>query len=395
MHARLYNEAASPAMTLPRVTGAYRPQPGGYRAFHPAPLPPNPPLALTAARVRLLSEADRAVAGLDSVTDLLPDPDGFVYSYVRREAVLSSRIEGTQSSLDDLVRREAGIEAGPGSDVNEVSNYVAALNEALAGLAEVPVSTRLIRAMHRRLMQDTRGAQREPGELRRHQVHIGAEGTGLGGAVFIPPPPDAVPDALAALESYIHAEEGDGADAPLIRIGLAHAQFETIHPFGDGNGRCGRLLISLLLAEKRLLRRPVLYLSLYFSRHRQAYYDHLQATRDAGDREGWIDFFLRGVIDTAADARDRARRIVRMREDHRDLIVSRGGAAKALRLLDHLFRQPYVSINTVAERLEVSFPTASRIVENLAQDLILHEVTGQQRGRIYVYQPYIDLFSDR
>jgi Fic family protein len=380
---------------MSRVTGAYHPQPGGYRAFHPAPLPPDPPLALTAARVRLLSEADRAVAGLDSVTDLLPDPDGFVYSYVRREAVLSSRIEGTQSSLDDLVRREAGIEAGRGSDVNEVSNYVAALNEALAALPDMPISARLIRMMHHRLMQDTRGGHREPGEFRRHQVHIGAEGTGLGGAIFVPPPPDAVPDSIAALESYIHASEALVADAPLIRIGLAHAQFETIHPFGDGNGRCGRLLISLLLAEKKLLRQPVLYLSLYFSRNRQAYYDHLQATRDQGDFEGWIDFFLRGVIETAADARDRARRILRMREDHRDLILARGGGAKALRLLDHLFRQPYVSMNGVAERLEISFPTASRMVENLEQDLILREVTGQQRGRIYVYQPYIDLFSDR
>lgn len=382
-------------MMILRDTGSYRPHTGGYHAFHPVPLPLRPPLDMTRDRIRLLSEADRAVAGLDSVTDLLPDPDGFVYSYVRREAVLSSQIEGTQSSLDDLVRREAGIDVARPNDAREVSNYVAALNESLEALATVPVSTRLIRGAHRRLMEGVRGAGRAPGDFRRHQVHIGPEGAGIADATFIPPPPEAIPDALAALETYIHAE-GDG-DAPLIRIGIAHAQFETIHPFGDGNGRCGRLLISLLLAEMRLLRQPVLYLSLYFRKHRQDYYERLQATRDSGDFEAWVDFFLRGVIDTAADARDRARRIVMMREEHRTRIVDTIGssAGNAFRLLDHLFRRPYVSINQVAERLGVAFPTASRMVEALEQLGILREMTGQQRGRIYVYQPYIDLFSDR
>jgi Fic family protein len=378
-----------------RTTGTYRPHTGGYNAFHPAPLPLDPPLAMSRERIRLLSEADRAVAGLDSVTDLLPDPDGFVYSYVRREAVLSSQIEGTQSSLDDLVRREAGAQATRRGDAGEVSNYVAALNESLRALHELPVSVRLIRQAHERLMQGVRGANRTPGALRTHQVHIGPEGAGIADAIFVPPPPEAVPDALAALEAYIHADE-DG-DPPLLRIGIAHAQFETIHPFGDGNGRCGRLLVSLLLAEKRLLRRPVLYLSLFFRRHRQEYYERLQATRDSGDYEGWIDFFLRGVIEVAADARDRARGIVEMRETHRARIVeaASGNPGHAFRLLDDLFRRPHVSINAVAGTLGVTFPTAARLVETYESLGILHEITGQQRNRIYVHKPYIDLFSDR
>jgi Fic family protein len=347
-------------------------------------------------RIRLLSEADRALAGLDSVTELLPDPDAFVYSYVRREAVLSSQIEGTQSSLDDLVRREAGLDPPHVNDAREVSNYVAALNESLAALAEMPVSTRLIRDAHRRLMQGTRGANRRPGELRSHQVHIGAEGSTITEAIFVPPPPEAIADALAALEAYIHRADETQHDPPLIRVGLAHAQFETIHPFGDGNGRCGRLLISLLLAEMRLLRRPVLYLSLYFRRNRQAYYERLQATRDHGDFERWIDFFLTGVVETAADARERARRIVVMREDHRALILDRlaTSAANGFRLLDMLFRRPYIQINGASEALDVSFPTAARIIETLADMGVLREITGQRRNRVYVYQPYIDLFSD-
>jgi Fic family protein len=288
-----------------RVTGERRPLPGGFSAFYPAPLPPEPPIETTRAMLRLVSEAERNVAGLDSATDLLPDPDGFVYSYVRREAVLSSQIEGTQSSLDDLVRREAGVaDSQRPQDVEEVSNYVKALNASMAALPRLPVSGRLIRDAHAILMHNVRGGDKAPGEFRRHQVHIGSAGGTIQDAVFVPPPPGAIPDAMAALERYLHAD--DDGDVPLIRIGLAHAQFETIHPFADGNGRCGRLLISLLLSETGLLRRPVLYLSAYFKEHRAEYYERLQATRDHGDFEGWLTFFLRGVADTAADARSRA-----------------------------------------------------------------------------------------
>jgi Fic family protein len=380
-----------------RSTGEYRPVPAGHQAFFPAALPPHPPIAMDRSLVRLLSEAERGLAGLDSATDLLPDPDRFVYTYIRREAVLSSQIEGTQSSLDDLVRREAGInDPNRAGDVNEVSNYVRALNRAIEALAEVPVSSRLIRAAHRELMDGVRGGDRRPGEFRSHQVHIGAPGATVADAVFVPPPPDAVEPSMAALEQYLHAGPGDDSDDPLlVRIGLAHAQFETIHPFADGNGRCGRLLISLLLAEKRLLRRPVLYLSAFFRAHRTEYYDRLQATRDAGDFEGWLAFFLRGVAETAADARDRARRIVLLREQHRNLILEHlhGSAGNAFQLLDQLYRRPYVNVTGVAKSLGTAFPTANALIDALERLEILREVTGQARNRIFVYQPYIDIFS--
>ena len=346
--------------------------------------------------VRFLSEAERGLAGLDSATDLLPNPDGFVYSYVRREAVLSSQIEGTQSSLDDLVRQEAGIaDAHRPRDVAEVSNYVAALNASMAALPNLPVSSRLIQEAHRILMHRVRGGDRTPGEFRRHQVHIGPAGAGLAEAVFVPPPPDAVPDAMGSLERYLHSE--DEHDPAIIRIGLAHAQFETIHPFADGNGRCGRLLISLLLSEKGLLRRPVLYLSDFFKTNRTEYYERLQATRDHGDFEGWLTFFLRGVAVTAADARDRARRIVALREHHRTLVVESlgGSAANGFRLLDRLFRVPYFPVRAVAEDLNVSFSTANNLINTLEELGIIREGTGQARNRIFVYQPYIDIFSER
>jgi Fic family protein len=352
---------------------------------------------MDATLVRLLSEADRGVAGLDSATDLLPDPDGFVYSYVRREAVLSSQIEGTQSSLDDLVQREAGVHnAARPPDVEEVSNYVAALNAAMAALPDLPVSGRLIRDAHRRLMQDVRGGDRTPGEFRRHQVFIGAAGGNIRDAVFVSPPAEAIGDAMAALERYLHAPDDEAADPALIRIGLAHAQFETIHPFVDGNGRCGRLLISLLLSEKRLLRRPVLYLSAFFRANREEYYTRLQATRDHGDFEGWLEFFLRGVAETAADALDRARRIVLLREAHRTLIVEhlQGSAANAFRLLDLLYRRPYFNIRSAAQDLAVTYPTVNKLVTVMESLGILREVTGWARHRIFVYQPYIDIFRD-
>jgi Fic family protein len=382
-----------------RKTGTHEPRVGGHRTFVPAPLPPNPPLRMDNRLARLLADAERGLAGLDSATDLLPDPDRFVYSYVRREAVLSSQIEGTQSSLDDLVRREAGIsDRFRPNDVTEVSNYVKALNNAMEALGRIPVSSRLIRQAHRDLMQGVRGGDKTPGEFRKHQVHIGASGAGIADAIFVPPPPEAVENCMGQLEAYLHAEPGDADDAAepwLIRIGLAHAQFETIHPFGDGNGRCGRLLISLLLAEKRLLRRPVLYLSSFLKAHRGEYYERLQATRDHGDFEGWLAFFLRGVAETAGDARDRARRIILLREEHRKLILEAlpNSAGNGFRLLDRLFKVPYFRVGAVAESLGVTFATANILIAALERLGIIREATGNARNRVFIYQPYIDLFS--
>src|SRR5690606_32008194 len=260
--------------------GRYLQQPAGYRAFIPAPLPPDPPLDLSGPLRERLSEADHALGRLDGSVLTLPNPDLFVFMYVRKEAVLSSQIEGTQSSLQDLLAAEAQLfEQSLPRDVNEVINYVRAMNHGLARLAELPVSVRLIREIHAELTRGVRGSRLQPGELRTSQNWIGPAGCTLSTATFVPPPHDSVPGALGDLESFLHARD---ELPPLVKIALAHVQFETIHPFLDGNGRVGRLLITFLLTECRVLHKPVLYLSHYCKQHRQAYYEHLQAVRDQG-----------------------------------------------------------------------------------------------------------------
>lgn len=395
MHAMM-NKSASGSMA-PGRAGEYRPHPAGYRAFHPRPLPPSPPLALTPALLRRLSRADRGVAGLDSAILTLPDPQRFLAMYVRKEAVLSSQIEGTQSSLDDLLRSEAKVPGSPiPGDVGEVSNYVRAMQHGMAQLPELPVSSRLIRDLHERLLRGTRGADKRPGDFRQGPVWIGAEGASLSEAVFVPPPPDAIADAIQALEHYIHTTSEE--DVPLlIQIGLIHAQFETIHPFADGNGRIGRLLITLLLCEKGLLRQPVLHLSTFFKLYRQSYYERLQAIRDAGDWEGWISFFLDGVAEIAEEASALARRIVALREEHWRLIADRLGAraSNGFRLIEHMYRSPYITVNQATEILSVSFPNANALLQDLVESGLLREVTGQQRNRIFFYAPYVALFTAR
>ncbi len=288
--------------------GSYVNQLTGYRAFIPAPLPPNPPLRLDSTLQKLLSQADYALGRLDGAVLTLPNPDLFVFMYVRKEAVLSSQIEGTQSSLQNLLAAEARLQdPNTPADVNEVINYVRAMNHGLKRLADLPVSVRLIREIHVELMRGVRGGRLTPGELRTSQNWIGPGGCTLAEATFVPPPPHEVPQALADLERFLHSQD---PLPPLIQVGLAHAQFETIHPFLDGNGRIGRLLITFLLVEKKLLSRPVLYLSHYFKRYRSEYYDRLQAVRDRGDWEGWIEFFLRGVAEVSSQATDTAAAIL-------------------------------------------------------------------------------------
>ena len=287
-----------------------------------------------------LSQADRALGRLDGSVQTLPNPDLFVMMYVRKEAVLSSQIEGTQSSLQDLLAAEASISTPlQPRDVDEVINYVAAMNLGLSRLTDLPVSVRLIREIHKRLMQGVRGSRLTPGELRQSQNWIGPPGSMLQDATFVPPPPSIVPQALSDLEAFLHAED----DIPLlIKIGLAHAQFETIHPFLDGNGRVGRLLITFLLCERQVLHKPVLYLSHYFKRFRQDYYDHLQAIRDDGDWEGWLNFFLKGITDVSSQATDTARRILSLREAHRLQITEQLGraAGNGHRVLESLGNVP-------------------------------------------------------
>jgi len=374
--------------------GRYVQQPTGYRAFIPAPLPPVPPVAIDAEMQQRLSAADWALGRLDGSIHTLPDPDIFVLMYVRKEAVLSSQIEGTQSSLTDVLKAEAEIfDPNTPRDVAEVINYIAAMNHGLERLKELPVSLRLIREIHARLMQGVRGGERAPGEVRRTQNWIGPAGATLREATFVPPPHDVAEAALGDLERFLHAQD---QMPPLIRIGLAHAQFETIHPFLDGNGRVGRLLITFLLCERGLLAKPVLYISWYLRANRQEYYDRLQQTRDRGDWEGWLKFFLRGIAEVADQATDTARRILALREAHRRAIAERLGSSggRGARLLDHLYRRPTVSVPEVARLIGVSFPNANKLVDQFVQLELLTEITGHVRNRRFLYAPYIELFSD-
>ena len=365
-------------------------QPEGYDAFLPAPLPPEPPIRLDPKLTRLLSDADRALGRLDGVASVLPNPDLFVAMYVRQEAVLSSQIEGTQSTLEDVLDYEAaGPQADRPSDVEEVVNYVRAMNRGLARLPELPLSLRLIREIHGELLRGVRGAHRDPGQFRRSQNWIGPAGCTIREAQFVPPPPHEMTEALHHFEGFLH----QSTDMPaLIHCGLAHAQFETIHPFLDGNGRVGRLLIALLLCERQILARPLLYLSFYLKAHRAQYYDRLTAIRTEGDWEGWLRFFLRGVYEVSRSATDTSRAILDLRERNRDQIAEHSASSYGPRLLDQLFQTPVVTIRMVESHLGCSFATAGKAVEALEQLGLLEEITGQKRHRRYRYRPYLDLF---
>lgn len=375
-------------------SGTYVRQLGGYRAFIPAPLPPDPPVEITGELQVLLSQADRALGRLDGSIQTLPHPDLFVLMYVRKEAVLSSQIEGTQSSLQDLLAAEARIFApNRASDVGEVLNYVTAMNHGLRRLSEIPVSIRLIREIHAKLLQDTRGSHLIPGELRSSQNWIGPAGCTLHEALFVPPPPHQVADDMSQLERFIHTD----TDLPLlVKIGLAHAQFETIHPFLDGNGRVGRLLITFLLCEQGVLQKPVLYLSWFFKQHRQQYYDELQSVRDAGTWERWLAFFLRGVAEVSGQATDTARQILALREEHRRVITDGFGraAANGHRVLEHIYEHPIVSVGDVRLLTGTTYTAANNLVARMADCGILREFTGRTRHRRFRYQNYIDLFHD-
>jgi Fic family protein len=364
------------------------------QAFVPAPLPPVPPLEIEGELQRALEPALLAVGRLDILSSLLPDTELFLYAYVRKEAVLSSRIEGTQSSLSDLLLFELDEAPGvPLDDVQEVSAYVAALDHGLARLRSgFPLANRLIREIHGVLLSHGRGSDKEPGEFRRSQNWIG--GTRPGNAVFVPPPHTLVPDCMSELERFLHDES---ATLPVVvRAGLAHVQFETIHPFLDGNGRIGRLLITFLLCERGVLHQPVLYLSHFFKRHRQEYYERLQAVRDAGDFEGWLGFFLRGVAEVSVEAALTARRILELREAHRRAITDQLGraAGNGHRVLDRLYEQPIVSAKDAQALLGTTFAGANQIVQRLVEIGILREITGQARNRRFRYDGYVRLFEE-
>lgn len=362
------------------------------RAFVPNALPPLPPIELTGKRQQLLERANLACGRLDAITALLPDASVFLYSYVRQEAVLSSQIEGTQSSLSDLLLFELDEAPGvPFDDVIEVSNYVAALEHGIAQLrAGQPLSNRLLREVHGHLLSRGRGADKRPGEFRRSQNWLG--GTRPGNAIFVPPPPHRVLDAMADLERFLHDRE-DGLPT-LVRAGVAHVQFETIHPFLDGNGRVGRLLIALLLFETRVLSQPLLYLSLYLKEHRAEYYRLLDAVRREGDWEEWIDFFLEGVTLTAQSAVDTAHRMLRVFEEDAARVADLGRRApNALRAFDAFRRRPVRNIAAIAATTGASLPTVSRAVESLVELGIVREITGRKRERAYCYGRYLEILN--
>lgn len=363
------------------------------RAFVPHPLPPTPPLDLAGSRSCLVDAAHLACGRLDGVSLLLPDPDLFLYSYVRREAVLSSQIEGTQSSLSDLLLFE--LDEAPGApldDVVEVSDYVAALEHGLARLrGGFPLSGRLLCEIHARLLARGRGADKRPGQFRTSQNWIG--GTRPGNAHFVPPPPAALPECMANLERFLH-DESNGI-SPLLRAALAHVQFETIHPFLDGNGRVGRLLIVLMLAEAGLLAQPLLYVSLYLKQHRGEYYRLLDAVRHEGDWEAWIEFFLEGVARTAESAVDTAHRLLALFRDDAARIAGHGrSVARTQRVFDALRSRPLATIAALAARTGASVPTVSRAVESLSDLGIVKEITGRKRERVFAYGRYLDILKE-
>jgi Fic family protein len=362
------------------------------RAFVPPPLPPDPPVRLEALQ-QILEQANQAVGRLDGLASILPDLSLFIYTYVRKEAVLSSQIEGTQSSLSDLLMFENDEVPGvPIEDVQEVSNYVAAMNHGLTRLRSgFPLSIRLICEIHDILLSHGRGSEKQPGEFRRSQNWIG--GTRPGNAAFVPPPPEMVMECMGSLELFLH---DDRPNIPLlIKAGLLHAQFETIHPFLDGNGRLGRLLITFLLCAKGVIREPILYLSLYLKANRAAYYELLDRVRAKGDWEVWLEFFLTGVKETSDQAASAARQIVDLFARHQTKIEAIGRpAASVLRVFQHMQRNPIVSIPATAQKIGISAPTVAKSLEHMRQLGILREVTGRERHRLFVYEQYLAILNE-
>ncbi|MBM4360857.1 MAG: Fic family protein [Deltaproteobacteria bacterium] len=380
-----------------RATGRYdRTTVGGEEvaAFVPHALPPaNPPIVVDAALTKHLRAAEQALVRLELAGEMVPSLDWFIYAFVRKEAVLSSQIEGTQATLVDLLRFEAreGMEqsAAPNADVEEVCNYLDALAYARAQLGDpkgLPLSMRLLNETHSRLMRGVRGAEKLPGEVRRSQNWIG--GSRPGNAAYVPPPPHALGEVLGAFEKYLHT---DDALPPLLRAGLLHVQFETIHPYLDGNGRIGRLLVTLLLEHSKLLTKPLLYLSLYFKQHRDEYYRRLNAVRVDGDWERWLKFFLDGVATIADEAVASARELFALVTVDRARVLAREGMSIiGLRLFELLPRHPIVTVASVMKLVETTKPTAGRAIEQLVAEGVLVETTGKKRDRSFVYRAYLD-----
>jgi len=373
-------------------SGQYISQLSGYKAFIPSSLPPNPSVKMDEAMNQLLSEANIALGRLDTMGYLLPNIDYIIAMYVRKEALLSSQIEGTQASLDDIFEYESHVPVKNIQDVEEVVNYIIALNHGLKRLKEFPMSLHLIKEIHNILLSQTRGMDKTPGEFKRSQNWIGPAGSTLKNASFIPPPPAETLDAMGELELYLHNTD----KLPILIIcALIHYQFETIHPFLDGNGRVGRLLITFYLCWKQVMQKPLLYLSYYFKLHRQEYYDRLNLVREKGDYEQWIHFFLKGVIWTSESALDTIKQVLALADTHKKrLIKEKISSPLAIGLLDYLFVKPHVSTHEVAEHFQISFQTAQTLINHFVEMEILREITGKKRDRRYSYWQYLEYLSE-
>jgi Fic family protein len=372
--------------------GKFLLQSGGYRAFIPANLPPDPPVEYDEELQSLLSKADRDLARLDGITTVLPNPDLFIAMYVKKEALLSSQIEGTQASLEGVLEFEADLT--PKEDVNEIKeviNYIKALNYGMVRLNELPMSLRLIEEIHEKLLEGTRGASLFPGEFRKFQNYIGTPGASLNEAIFVPPPSEMVIPAMKELEKFFHSKDNI---PPLVKIALIHAQFETIHPFLDGNGRIGRLLITFYLFWKGILSKPLLYLSFYLKKNRAKYYDLLMKVRTEGAWEDWIKFFLMGVSETSQEAANTAREIIKLKDNLITRLYENSvSSVYAVKLIDLLFEMPVISNKNVVERLKVSNVTANELVRRFVKIGIIREITGKQRYKRYIFTDYVEIIA--
>jgi len=372
--------------------GRYVKQLAGYRAYIPKLLPPTPPIKYDGELRNLLSEADRALAKLDGITTVLPNPELFIAMYVKKEALLSSQIEGTQASLEGILRFEANLE--PSEDINEIKevvNYIKAMNYGINRLKNIPLSNKLIKEIHKILIKGTRGTLKTPGEFRKTQNWLGPQGANLSEAIFVPPPPDTVINLMSNLEKFIHSRD---EIPPLIKISLIHAQFETIHPFLDGNGRVGRLLITFYLFWEKILSRPLLYLSFYLKKNRIEYYDWLMKIRLDGDWEGWLKFFLKGVKEVSEEAANSASKIIILKETVlKKLFDKKVSSIYAVKFLNLLFLKPIVTSQELIKELETSKETANQIVKKFEEIEILKEITGKKRYKKYIFSDYVNIIK--
>jgi len=374
--------------------GKFVTQLSGYETFIPNPLPPYPPIKYDDQLQFLLSEADRALARLDGVSSVLPNPDPFIAMYTKKESLLSSQIEGTQASLEGVLAFEAGLK--PKEDIHEIKkviNYEKALNYGIDRLRknDFPMSIGLVKETHYRLLKGTRGTSRNLGVFRRSQNWIGPPGVTINDAIFIPPPPNQVRELMLNLIIFMHRTDSIPS---LVKIGLIHAQFDTIHPFRDGNGRIGRLLITFYLYWKGILTRPLLYLSYYLKKYRDKYYDCLMKIRSEGDWENWLKFFLQGVAEISSEAATSANEIIGLKDNlSNELLRKKIGGAQAVMSLDMLFEKPLVSVSDIVMQLKISRQTATQLVNKFSEINILSEISGKKRYRKYLFADYIKIIA--